>query len=224
MLGLLGGYRGPTRLLGLTLGFLASFGWLALRYRERWVPAAAQSLGGTRVLRATYTARDGFLNVRNQNGRSRRIGWRDPDAMTAALHAAGVEAEVERFELGAVSVLRMAFAILALGGVALVAIGVLSSHLPALAGWPCQPLLLLGAIPPVMAAVWSATSVAELARETVRLRVGWRTRVVPRAEIQEIAVTEDAVVVRVRGGATMRVPGTSQDAARRFVRAFAGAN
>jgi len=103
------GLPGPRGWIGISVRLLGSLGILFIAYRQRWRGAPAPTLDGATAPRVTYAAIGSTLDVRRADGKRERTGWRDVDEMIAALRSAGLEPEVERFDLGVTSLIGLAF-------------------------------------------------------------------------------------------------------------------
>lgn len=211
-------FPGSRGWIGISLRLLGSLGILFIAYRQRWRGAPAPSLDGATAPRVTYTALGCTLDVRRADGTRERTGWRDVDEMIAALRSAGLEPEVERFDLGVTSLIGFG-----LGSVATIAVYGLLVDLMwrlSLPDWPYTPLMVAATILPALVVLRSTTASAEVTPERVRLRVGWRIHDLPRGELKEVALITGKLVVR-SAGATIRIPIAREEPARRLVRALA---
>jgi putative intracellular protease/amidase len=128
-------------------------------------------------------------------------------------------AGVQRFELGATSLIVLG---LAAGATFVIYAWLVVGLLPRLPlpDWPFAPLMIATGIVPALLIGHATTASADVTRDRVPLRVGWRTHDLGRGDLQDVALTTGELVVRDRSLATIRVPITREQPARRLVRAL----
>ncbi|MDP9000372.1 MAG: hypothetical protein M3O46_09700, partial [Myxococcota bacterium] len=208
--------------------------WAPATYRTRWLRATTDidariklngrvtDLTNATSVSVTYRENGAFLWIHLREGGVRKLDWRNQNALDELLRTGRLDPQVERFEFrkalqGPSIALALAF------GAATIFICIvwLPSAAPILLRLPWILLLTMTGVVASLVPVRLLYATVIVDGPRLCLRSGLKRRTLSSEQVQSIAATDQGVAIQVRGEPLIEIVTTSQNTAKRLVRAWA---